>query len=186
MIHAFYSDPHYGHANVIQYSNRPFADVEQMDNQLVYAYNQLIRPTDTVLWLGDCFLSTVDHAKQIMQRLNGTKVLVLGNHDRSAAAMTRIGFALVTTEVTMNIADQKVRAFHRPYPGTPSHEDHGYPALPTAKPEAPVRQKHEFLLHGHTHSTNKVRDRMIHVGVDAWDYKPVMYEQVYDLIKGLV
>ena len=42
-----------------------------------------------------------------------------------------------------------------------------------------------FLLHGHTHSTNKYKDRMIHVGVDAWKYKPVASHEIGNLISEI-
>ena len=39
----------------------------------------------------------------------------------------------------------------------------------------------KFLLHGHSHSKNRYKDRMIHVGVDAWKYKPVALHEIGNL-----
>ncbi len=40
----------------------------------------------------------------------------------------------------------------------------------------------KWLIHGHTHSLEKKKGRMIHVGVDAWDCFPVSLEEVKTLI----
>jgi len=179
----FYSDPHFGHANVIEYSNRPFANVDKMDNELILRYNDNVGHHDVVLWLGDCFLCPVEQAQDIMSYLNGTKLLVRGNHDRSAAAMARIGFSVVADQMTLHIADRKVIAAHRPYAGVMSPEDEAGSRNP--EPPAPLRAKGQVLLHGHTHDKRKRRDNMIHLGVDAWDYRPALFAEVETLVREI-
>jgi len=46
----------------------------------------------------------------------------------------------------------------------------------------PVRRKGEVLIHGHTHLKRKLHENMIHVGVDAWDFRPVLYEEIEEMI----
>jgi calcineurin-like phosphoesterase family protein len=46
----------------------------------------------------------------------------------------------------------------------------------------PERKKGLVLLHGHTHDRLKVRGNQIHVGVDAWDWGPALYDDVAELI----
>lgn len=184
-VAAFYSDPHFGHDRVIEYSQRPFANADEMDARLIERYNASICPSDIVLWLGDCFFCDVARAAEIMSQLNGTKLLVRGNHDRSASAMARLGFAVVCDQLTLSIAGVKVIAAHYPYAGTPSPED----LQPARKQLAdqfprPVRHKDQMLIHGHTHSRTRVFQGQIHVGVDAWDYRPAMYAEVAALIDG--
>lgn len=184
-IAAFYSDPHFYHTNVIQYSRRPFANAEQMNEELIRLYNERVSQHHVVLWLGDCFFCPTEQAQQIMMRLNGTKILVRGNHDRPAAAMAKLGFALVADQLTLCIAGRKIVASHFPYPGVQSAEDVREPGKQLVdKFQRPVRHKDQILLHGHTHSSGRYRDGMVHCGVDAWDYRPALYEEIEALVAG--
>ena len=49
----FTSDWHFGHRNVIDYCNRPFSSVEEMNDKLVELWNNTIKPEDEVWFLGD-------------------------------------------------------------------------------------------------------------------------------------
>lgn len=49
----FTADLHFGHANIINYSGRPFADVTAMNQALIERWNASIHPDDTVWVLGD-------------------------------------------------------------------------------------------------------------------------------------
>lgn len=171
-IAAFTSDTHYGHKSILEYSNRPFISIWQMETELIERYNSKVGPSDTVLWVGDCFFCNKSDAKKIMDRLNGTKIVVLGNHDRNPGPMTDIGFTIAMTECVINIAGQAVRVSHYPY------QDKRYPD------RCPKKSKDEMLIHGHTHSTKRIDGKQIHVGVDAWDYYPAMYNEVEKLVVG--
>ena len=43
----------------------------------------------------------------------------------------------------------------------------------------------EPLLHGHVHERWRVRDRMINVGVDVWDYRPVAEDELLPLLQAV-
>lgn len=83
----FISDTHFGHANMLTFINydgtrmRPFSSVEECDELMIENWNKLVKPTDTIYHLGDI----IYHCKnrdEIMQRLNGEKILIKGNHDK--------------------------------------------------------------------------------------------------------
>jgi calcineurin-like phosphoesterase family protein len=77
----FTSDTHFGHKNIIQTCNRPFASVDEMDEAMVARWNQRVGPDDTVFHLGDfCFRNFLG-ADTYLRRLNGAIHLVQGNHD---------------------------------------------------------------------------------------------------------
>lgn len=78
----FVADPHFGHKAVISYENRPYDNVEEMDEALIANWNRVVAKTDRVYLLGD--LSFYDNEKtgEIVHRLAGNKYLLLGNHDK--------------------------------------------------------------------------------------------------------
>ena len=49
----FTSDHHFGHANIIQFSNRPFENVEAMNRAMIERWNEKVSPEDEVYHLGD-------------------------------------------------------------------------------------------------------------------------------------
>jgi len=49
----FTADQHFGHKNIIGYSGRPFADVEEMTEELVRRHNACVAPEDTTYHVGD-------------------------------------------------------------------------------------------------------------------------------------
>lgn len=178
-IKAFYSDPHFGHKNIIRYCNRPFADVNHMTEELIKRYNEAIGPEDAVLWLGDCAFCSTGRFKDIMDRLNGSKLLVIGNHDRSPAVMASAGFDLVMEECFMVIAGRTCRIKHFPYVNAEPLECQ---VADRYADKRPPRVPGEVLIHGHTHQSTSLVGNMVHVGVDSWDWRPAPYEEVARLV----
>ena len=88
----FISDTHFGHKNVIRFCDRPFKTVTEMNNSMIEIWNSVVSDADTVFVLGDVFLCPEEEAKEYIERLNGYKVLVKGNHDYSEKVMLRVGF----------------------------------------------------------------------------------------------
>lgn len=181
MIKAFFSDPHFGHENIISYCNRPFSDAHEMNLQLVHNYNKVIGIDDVVVWLGDCFFKgDREHYRNILAEMAGRKILVVGNHDGPEAQMAELGFDMVLRESVMHIAGKTCRLNHFPYGADPIYEKSDkFKAL------RPKKRPGEILLHGHTHSKQKVQDRQINLGVDAWNYMPALYTEVQALVRGI-
>lgn len=78
------SDTHFGHRNIITFQNdgkplRPFSSVEEMDETMVKNWNGVVKPKDTVYHLGDVVINR--KALSTLDRLNGRKILIKGNHD---------------------------------------------------------------------------------------------------------
>lgn len=81
-----YSDPHFGHKGVCRFTlsdgitkMRPWDDVEVMNEDLIVLYNDKVKPEDTCYFLGDVIWNR--RYLDILSRLNGTKILIRGNHD---------------------------------------------------------------------------------------------------------
>ncbi len=80
------SDTHFGHEKTCTVFKRedgsplrPFSSAEEMDEFMVKAWNERVRPNDKVYHLGDAVISKKN--LEIFSRLNGDKVLIRGNHD---------------------------------------------------------------------------------------------------------
>ena len=52
-MNLYISDLHLGHANVIKFDGRPFADVDEMDRMLIELWNAKVRSEDNVYIIGD-------------------------------------------------------------------------------------------------------------------------------------
>jgi calcineurin-like phosphoesterase family protein len=77
-------DHHFGHANIIKYTNRPYKNVNEMDDELISLWNGCVAPEDIVYYLGDFTLGDSNYAGRYFSLLNGT-IFVLGyafHHDK--------------------------------------------------------------------------------------------------------
>ena len=166
----FTSDPHFGHDNVLDFCNRPFEDMEDMMEVMRKKHNALVKPEDTVIYVGDIFFHTDKPvAKAYMDSLNGKKILVRGNHDRKARDMTQMGFDFVVEEMVLVIANERVTVSHYPFKA-PLYIHHyfnlraklykllrkkGAWSLSRRFYDRRPDNKGQFLLHGHTHNSLK-------------------------------
>jgi calcineurin-like phosphoesterase family protein len=79
------SDTHFGHAKFLTFVKddgsliREFSSVEEMDETMVANWNKVVNKNDQVYHLGDVSIARKD--LKILERLNGKKVLIRGNHD---------------------------------------------------------------------------------------------------------
>ena len=55
----FTADLHFGHRNIIDYCNRPFRDVDAMNESLIENWNESIAADDTVWVVGDFALGKI-------------------------------------------------------------------------------------------------------------------------------
>lgn len=138
----YIADTHFGHSAILRFDHRPFADVYQMEETMVMLWNATVRKNDTVYILGDFCWGKADEWLQIVRRLNGTKVLIQGNHDLSSyPAELKKQFADITPykEIVDNGKDnssRKVIMSHYPIPFYKHSSDPKY-----------------FMLCGHVHNT---------------------------------
>lgn len=176
---AFTSDPHYYHKKIIEYCSRPFSSAQEMNETLIQNYNDVVGKNDRVLWLGDTLMGGTKEGKSILDRLNGKKYLCLGNHDLAPHKMCAMGFELATDRMYFHMAGRKIVANHYDAWNYRSiwddrYESRRYKVDPASR---------EVLFHGHTHQKSKSLLFQVHLGVDAWDYKPARREEVENVIK---
>ena len=90
----FIADTHFNHENIIKYCNRPFSNSSEMNKYIIRQWNSIVNDEDIVYHLGDVGFGTNGDLKGIISSLNGTKILVRGNHDfkRGLNSWKDIGF----------------------------------------------------------------------------------------------
>lgn len=93
----FIADTHFNHENIIKYCNRPFKNSQEMNEHIIKKWNSVVKKEDTVYHLGDVGFGTTEMLKDLVGRLNGTKILLRGNHDfkRGLNSWKEVGFSEV-------------------------------------------------------------------------------------------
>lgn len=177
----FTSDTHFGHEGIIKYCERPFASVSDMDTELIRRWNERVSPEDTIYHMGDFSFCGLIRTREILAQLNGRKILVQGNHDkhffRKDGSLKDLAFEKVYANVKEILPSGRiVMMSHYQYRGVPDIEGRDFA-------EKQVIDSGDYLLHGHVHRGWKQNGRMINVGVDVWNYKPVSEEELLKLMK---
>ena len=114
------SDLHFGHRNIMKFCPQSRArfnnDLEYMNRAMVVEWNSIVHPEDTVYILGDVAFLPAAQAVQIMQSLNGNKILIEGNHDRKLLhdPVFRRCFKEVHKYLWINYNGTQVVMFHYP------------------------------------------------------------------------
>lgn len=184
----FTADLHLGHRNIIDYCDRPFADADAMNETLIERWNDVVAADDTVWVVGDFALGKIADTLPLVDLLHGRKVLVAGNHDRCWAGHGRradgwteryldAGFDEVRQGSTrIDIDGTSVVVCHFPYRGDSQRRDRFIEHRPI--------DTGDWLLHGHVHDRWIQHGRMINVGVDATDFRPIHSDTLAGLIRS--
>jgi calcineurin-like phosphoesterase family protein len=169
----FTSDQHFGHANIIKYTKRPFNNAGEMNEALIKEYNSIVSPNDTVYHLGDFGWHKPEILLKIAQRLNGKKHLILGNHDKTIRKNIHTFtscFKSIVEYLEITVQDKSISGRNQKI--IMSH----YPMV-----EWNGSYHDSWMLHGHCHSNGDWRnlDRLRHdIGVDGNSYRPLSYDDV--------
>jgi calcineurin-like phosphoesterase family protein len=186
----FTADTHYYHTNVIRFCARPFSSVEEMNEAMVARWNEVVRPEDTVYHLGD-FSMAARPVEVFSPRLMGKKHLIPGNHDfcHSVHQKSRHkenqdkwikyyethGWIVLPEHYSeLGMFGMNFNMSHMPYRGDNSTVDRYTDKRPV--------DDGKWLLHGHVHEKWRVKQKMINVGVDVWNFYPVHLDEIRKII----
>lgn len=135
-----------------------------MDSALIRNWNKTVKSNDLVYVLGDFTMRGTESYswfQSIIDKLNGEKILILGNHDKlSALKYVELGFKSAHTSLSLD--NKRLFLIHDP-------SNRG------------IAPKNYKILCGHVHNLFVFADgepTTLNVGVDIWDYKPISLEQV--------
>jgi calcineurin-like phosphoesterase family protein len=173
MNYFFSSDTHFNHLRIIELSNRPFTDVNEMNETIIRNWNDAVKPDDTIILIGDFAMGKKVEHPNFFRRLNGHKILIRGNHDQSREKMLAMGWNEVYTQHYLSLNNKRLYLSHIPLghdrPDVPPRE---YPKEFMAPPSKP----YDYWLCGHVHNYWRRRGNIINVGTDVWNFRPVSLE----------
>ena len=160
------SDLHIGHENIMRLCKRPYDRIHQMNADIIYKWNQKVKPEDTVYILGDMFFKFQDiqYVKDVLKMLKGKKILIKGNHDHFLNQINRRDyFDKVCDYLKIKDNGRDVVLMHYPI-----EEWDGF-------------FRGSYHLNGHVHnSDNGLRkiDRRYNAGVDVNDFEPKTIDEL--------
>lgn len=154
----FFSDPHFGHEHMAEF--RGFKNAKEQDEYIIYKWNNVVKKRDTTWILGDITMEKANY--EILNKLNGFKRVVLGNHDQGKHTKILLNYVNTIHGLT------KLRT-----------KEYGDIFL-SHSPIHPIELQYRvsFNIHGHVHG-NTLRDlRYINVCAEAIEYTPRDIEEL--------
>ncbi len=182
------ADTHFGHTNIIKYTNRPFTTVEEMDAALIANWNATVGNNDVVYHLGDVALRNFDAFVAYMGALQGQIYIVPGSHDnnwlegwqkqmgmRKQAVYSASGLQVLLRPPLVTLRPNIYAGSMAGIPDPP-------PAIVLchyAMLSWEISHYGSWQLYGHHHGALNTESRYsIDVGVDVWGYKPVTLAEI--------
>lgn len=171
------SDTHFGHHNIIGFCNRPFSNVEEMNQTLIQNWNDTVGPNDIVIHDGDFAfgrgrLPNIEYRKQ----LNGTIILIKGNHDDPKDLDC---FDEVHDYLDLETTRGKVAICHYPL---------WQPYYAKRNPKL-ARIEADYYLYGHVHNGHedgKGPDNTMNICVEKIGYRPIPLQTAIDFMDSKI
>jgi calcineurin-like phosphoesterase family protein len=128
---------------------RPFKNPDDHNNTLIHNYNSVVKPDDIVIVVGDCIFKQKPEYFDLLEKFNGHKVLIRGNHDRifSDEQFSKYFYQIIPEGEGIDIDIESIPCYITHYPNC-------------GKPD-------KFNLVGHVHDAWKYQLNMFNVGVDT-------------------
>lgn len=161
MTTRYISDTHFHHAKIIDYCQRPFLNVDEMDRQMIVWWNSVVREHDIVWHLGDVgMFKNAYAAAELRRALNGSIRVVPGNHD-DIELLREAGWDVRGPLVW---DDTGICLCHYP--------------LDSWVNTSRGKSHYKIHLHGHAHGAATPKRYRLDVGVDVCGYWPLTYAEV--------
>ena len=171
----FTADLHFGHQAIIDYCNRPFSDISEMNQALIRNWNSRVNNDDHVYIVGDLFYggrdaAGVDEAIATVKKLNGILHLVAGNHDFPYLKKMEYHYLFADVDQIRYLKHEGEHIFLSHYPMA---EWSGY-------------YRGSWHIYGHVHNDRDNKafhfmrdlDKALNAGVDICEYMPVTFEEL--------
>lgn len=177
------ADPHFSHAGICKFTYkdsttgeekkvRPFNDPEEMNEFMVKAWNETVRPNDKVYVLGDVAMKD-KHWHDVLPRLNGHLILIAGNHDIAKPSVKRKYFRDVRACHVLNGCILTHIPIHKASMARFGCNIHGHLHQNSVKKACGVNADTGEILY-----SNEIDPDYICVSVEHTDFKPILFEDV--------
>jgi calcineurin-like phosphoesterase family protein len=168
----FTADTHFSHGMLV--GRRGFDTHEEMDEDIIRRWNEVVRPNDDVWHLGDVTLARSEHRQRVLQslgRLNGRKRLLIGNHDPQWVIRADVWYDPPKHYNYLRQHGLRINLMHYPM-GTWNK-----------------RRAGAWMLHGHCHGarltslpTGGEHGRILDVGYEVFG-RPMELEEIREIIE---
>ncbi len=158
------ADTHFGEPeNRLEIMFRRFKSPEHHNQTMINNWNKVVTPEDKVYHFGDFAYDKSLLTKDFVSQLNGSIILIRGNHDTSSPKLLKSLFTEVYDSLLLKYKDQTFFCNHFPSNG----------------------KKGFWNICGHVHANWRVQKNMINVGVDAWQYTPIPISDLPKIINAI-
>jgi len=162
----FSADLHFLHPKIVNMCNRPIT-IEEHDDWLIDRINSKVGKKDTFYILGDVSMANKEKTEKLLGRVNGNKILIIGNHDNNILTSTRFSEIKLIKDFNFNsllYPNIHIVLCHYPFASW-NRKTNG-----------------AMHLHGHCHGRldNSINGLSFDIGVDANNYYPLNLEEVLD------
>lgn len=157
----FTADEHYGHKNIIKYSNRPFQNIEEMSHEIMKRHNEVVKKDDIVVHAGDFTLikNKEEVYNNYISKLNGNHIFLKGSHDRWIDKKCHEIWERTIETQFIVVCHYNMRTWAR------SHYN-------------------SWQLYGHSHGGLPPIGKQWDIGVDNNNFYPVSFEQLKEIMKN--
>lgn len=166
------SDTHFNHPKILTFKNdkdeliRPFSSTKEMDEFIIDNWNMVVDNGDKVYHLGDVFFGDPEYFKRLWPRLNGSKRLIVGNHD-DIRFLSSGGF-FKNVYMWRKLPELGCILSHVPLHNSTLQGKH-------------IREDQGFInVHGHIHEKAAPSVMHINVSVEQTGYQPVELEPLLE------
>lgn len=167
----YISDIHFGHKNVLKHDNRPFADVDEMDKEIIRRWNAKVTDEDDVYILGDFAYKSGKNMEWYLRQLKGRLHLIIGNHDGKL------------------LADEKALSYFQSVNEMKAILENGVYIQLCHYPLTDWNKKHygSYHIHGHIHNAKseafhflKNQEKALNAGCMINNYEPVTLDELIE------
>lgn len=166
----FSTDWHLGHKNILKFDNRPFRDIIQHDIAIIKNFMTTVKPGDNFYFLGDFAFANKRMIEGWMETLTSSGAnlfFIKGNHDNhdTVDLYKKYGRYLGEQKKIYSYDQEIVLNHYKMAIWDKSH-------------------KGSWHLYGHSHgdAENMVIGKSFDVAINIWEYLPVSFDQVKEIM----